>query len=423
MGIRQIFKLGVWFALLCFANKGYAGPLTIQEAIDRLESRNPALQSYAEIIGAKKAQATHQTMIPNPKVSYMHMNDPFTGTVTMMQGEQIALKQMLPFPSKIFTQGALGGKRITLAEKKYENKRAELKRDLRVVFYQLKKLEGQINWTKQEVALLEAFEKSVAGQIAAGLGKGYQIYLSRLFLIEAQQKLIELEEQQLHYQNQLNALLVSSGETYDLDSFEEGFYSRALPTLESLVEQALKGFSKREIFQSMLDVAKVESSLAGQSSLPNFGLFGAYTFKPKNMPGNTSDQWSVGVEIEFPLWFAWKDLPKYQEKRREKLSVEHKLHQVDLDTEQLIRDLHAEFQKTKDILHLLQTEYLPLTKALNDSAQVEHAAGRITLDEYLEAMLSHIQKQKSWQALRAAYETTLAKIAYLTGTPTAYLDE
>lgn len=415
--------LALWLFLCAFPNFLQANTLTIHEAVSRLESNNPQLQSYHEKIRAKKAQTTHRSTLPNPTVSYMHMNDPLRGPITQMYGEQIAIKQKIPFPSKLFTAGTLGKRRVALAEEEYNSVHAKLVRDLRTVYYHLKKLTGVREWIQKEIVLLETFEQSATGQIAAGLGKGYQLYRSRLFLTSARQELIELDEQVARLQSQMNALLAVSGEVFELEAFNEQFIEYGLPDLQQLIELSTQDAPKRRVAHSKLDVAKVEASLAGQSWMPNMGLLGAYTFRADTPGINTSDQWSVGVEIEFPLWFAFQDIPKYQEKAREKLSIEHQLRQADLDAEQVIRSLYAEYQKVREILSLLQKEYLPITKAIQESAQVELSVGRISFDDYIEAMLEHIQKQKAWQKMRADYEVTLAKIAYQIGKPKEFVED
>jgi outer membrane protein TolC len=395
--------------------------LSLSQAIRNLENNNPTIKSKTHMVSATKAQAISQTMLANPNGSLLLRNQPVSGGSIGPQATVVGMSQMIPFPTKFFVKGSMGSGHVDVSKYDLADTHSRLIFQLRAQYAHTQQLFGVLKWVKKERSLLASMLRGLTAKVEAGLAKRYSLFRVKLELTQLKEKELQIYEQIAVSQHQLTELMAVSDNSFKVMAFTEVFQEVPLQKKDVIISSAMRSFSMKRKMEAEVRVSKSQETLAGQWWLPDIMVSGNYGFRPDDIPGNTTDSWSVGVALEIPLWFSLQDHQKYRKAYKTRLASEQKVVEVDLALKKNIRNKLSQIKQLTQTLGLYKKEYLPDSQSIQQSAENEYQVGRISFDEYLNASLAHPRKQQKWQMKRAAYDAALAELAYFSGEPKSYM--
>ncbi|MEZ5396186.1 MAG: TolC family protein [Bryobacterales bacterium] len=156
----MLLRLGVWLLLpvaaLAQTHSTYGDPHLAELIADALE-RNPQVREAFAHYQAARARVPQATALPDPMLSVtQHARTPETrvGPQTTL----VSVSQRFPWFGKLSDQGKLAAKRASVQAELYEARRAEVVRQLKLAYFDLRYIDQALVIAGEETELLEHYE-------------------------------------------------------------------------------------------------------------------------------------------------------------------------------------------------------------------------------------------------------------------------
>jgi cobalt-zinc-cadmium efflux system outer membrane protein len=399
--------LSLLTALALFGQFAWAGPLTLEAALSRAQISNP------EIAGAvARAEGEHSVIksrywLDNPRFGLMQeknlylmqgLSGPELGTMSLW-----SVTQDIKFPTKYFLMGSMQKARAQGADEQAQAKRLEIRKKVISAYY---------NWfsVSRVIALLEAQREALREVARSAESRHATGAVPQQDEMKAHVEQTRIETDILMAQEELQTDEASLNVLWSEDAAEpielpEGELAAPKLKLQSLVtgKLAASNSKKVKIAQAMADEASNQKALAGWSFAPDFAL----SYK-KAFSGAPADNYAIGLEVSFPLWFFVKQSGEYSQASSQAIEAEKNLEKAGREVSAGSRTLMAKVRAQSKLLEIYETGLIPQATSTLSSSRAAYRAGRVNFLELLDS-------ERSLYSVRIASYRTLAQyVEYVT---------
>ncbi len=369
----------------------------IQEAIQN----NPQIQSAEQQWRALQQRIPQASSLEDPVFSYTRWGSSVETRVGP-QENVFSLSQRFPFFGKLSLRENMANQDVIAAEQRYHATVRDVIYKLKVVYYDLYRIDQSLLILKEYHQLLQDFQRVAERKYTTGTGNQANV-------LKAQVEISSIEERRLHFDKmregavaRLNALLarnqdrpvavVAVLDTTRIEMSESELIQRAVEEREEL------NSARAEIRKSEYGV-----SLAKRNYWPDFKLSFSYITIPGGKtfaPDNGQDAWSIKAGINLPLWLGRRKAA-VDEAEATFISNRKNYENIQNEVEAEIKDLYARLQTAERTVNLYAQQLIPDAERTLQSVLAAYQTG--TLD-----FLSLLDSQRMLLNFRLAYVKELA---------------
>ena len=272
----------------------------VQEVLSRNQSVEAARQAWRGAMAAYR----QSTSLEDPVVSYQIAPKSIGSDVPF--GNEIEVRQMLPFPGKRGVKGASAIADAEMAYADYETMRLDLALEAAKLVYEAYRVERAIRINRDHMSFLNEIREVAASRYGVGQASQEEPLEAEVEISHLDHQRIELQRERLVIQDEMNTLLHREPNAPlpppPSTLPRPDSLAMHVPTLYSpaLMDTALARRPELKGALASIRGREAEKSMAGKESLPDFGLMGSYN----SMWMDPEHQWMVGVEMNLPLWFG-----------------------------------------------------------------------------------------------------------------------
>ncbi|WDD98652.1 TolC family protein [Thalassomonas actiniarum] len=434
---------------LSFADDAAREPgqtLSFGQTIKQALANDPWLNASRYKQSSLESMSRFSATLPDPKVSLALAN---LGT-DKFDLEQEAMTQLKVGVSQMFPRGdslQIKQQQLNIQSQQHPLQRRDREAKVTVtagsLWLDAYLAQESIALIEKNYALFEQLSDVAQASYSSALGKTRQqdIVRSQLELTRLEDRLVQLKQQQLVYQQKLTQWLLAYQEepglnqAFDQADFPGGFSSgvisldKEMPELDLLRAELLNTEQQipaqqlaRElmahpvlaVFDKKILAADQGIKLAKQSYLPEWGVNASYGLRGDDAMGNNrADLFSVGVTF---------DLPLFTENRQDQLVKAQVLKSEAIKTEKLLllRQLMSAFYAGKAKLKRLEQrnrlyldELLPQIHLQAEASLTAYTSDDGDFAEVVRARIAELNAEIDALAIRVGIEKTILELNYL----------
>jgi outer membrane protein TolC len=374
------------------------------------------------------ATAESALLLPDPAFRIGMANlpiDSFDFNREPMTQLTLGIKQSLPRRATRELSRDLIRSHAYAAGLEYGLRTAEVLRDSRIDWLSYRALADRIQLiTAQKVTLetlhkssLNLYQNSISARQSSPLRLQADILLLEDRLIELRSKLIAAQERLRYWDPSSQATQWNTLSSEGLEELKKNLQSLADLNLAAVTER-LSQHPNSLLSQSKVRSREIETDLARDTYIPQFGIEASYGFRDDSPIGTQrSDFGSIALTFTVPLRQTRQDLKvKAAEAARASSALQH------AETEKrLIREvieLQARGQRLIQQFNLIRDHLLPLTQGQIVSLEIETTQNSATLTEVLDAQIRLIEHQIKLNTTEEKLLTTAVQLEFYLTTST-----
>lgn len=276
--------------------EAYAATLTLEEALEMADEKNPRLRAGSAQIDAARAGITTARAYPNPAVSAVAGRQTYR-----VPGNVSGLVQSYSFAQPL-ELGQLRPTRIDLAEREREVSERSLSSTrlgvlaaVRRAFFQAMRAQGEIDILTENLRTVEEFRKRIEVRVEAGEAGRLELYRADAELATAR---TAVTSARLRYVSALAQLRGAVGSPIEASvQLSGGLDPPAnLPSLDELRQEVLARHPDLAVAQTQVRRAEARLTYETAQRRPQPSLV-AEVDRPPDTP-----TYRVGIEIPLPFW-------------------------------------------------------------------------------------------------------------------------
>ena len=363
------------------------------------------------------------------------LSDPSLGNADMTS---YSVSQEIPFPSVIATRSSAMGKEVKSKQALLKGAEQEKIYEAKKTYFELLAAQNRLRAKKEVLssynqivasltkqyetgAKLPQQENPATGAMGGSMG-GIPTIPSTMpattsfsDLVMAKMKKAEVEAELYDLQHQKEAATVTLNILMGREAHAplgpiENVPVRALrESDEVLKEKVLRQNSDLSALDWMVKKSRKEVSLATQKLIPTVEPMFMY-----NRRQNMDNAYTVGVNMNFPLWFHRNAAEISQAKAaRKKMEAEFEDQKRDALTQ--LHDLIHHAREHYKIVGKYRGEIVPLARAAFNSSLTSYEAGRESSSSLLQKAINHQEANTMYWEMWADYQMEYAMLEWLVG--------
>jgi len=267
--IFMIFLLGVLLTIpIRYGWSEDTSATSLDSLIVEALRNNPEIQAAYHNWKAAEHKIKQVTALPDPMLGYGYFGENIETRVGP-QEQRLGLSQKIPFPGKLRGKGQVQSKHADLLKEKYEGTKREVKKSVKLVYYDLFWVDRAIQVINQEKTILENLETVARRKYESNLAPLQDVLKTQVEISKLIYRLYLLSQNRKSLTAKMNALLNRSGDA------EQAETQQVEPTelkygLDELREMAQS--SRQELLAAAIEIekSKYERSLAKLDYYPDF---------------------------------------------------------------------------------------------------------------------------------------------------------
>lgn len=383
-------------------------------------SQNPNLRALDKKIRAAKGKVTSAASLDDPVVGVEAMSIP-AGNPSLsryeMSGVQLKVNQTLPFPTKIASE-------IKRTKTEFRSEQFASLEELWQAVASFKQVYFDYAYTRQAIAIYqknrnrsETLKNVLQAKYGASEIPLHELLKTKISVSETDSTLIELKNMLKIYQAQLNSWLSRDPESNITVSGSAT--PTALPTQsKTLIEKASQARAWLKKLDEDVAGAKIKTSLAKQSLLPDFDLSAGYTWR-EPIPGNVmsgENFVSGGVMVNLPFfWSIPQHAGKIKTAKNELRTAQKIREATENEVGFQVTRFYHEAKLLKQQITLLKNQIVPTSLSAFNSAKNSYEAGEADFLEVItnqnELLMYELQLAKA----QFEYEKKIAMLEMAIG--------
>lgn len=390
----------------------------IEEAL----AENPDLQAAEAGWKMAKQRVIQARSLADPSLSFALSNYPvnsLAGDETPMTGKEIQLSQMFPFPGKLGAKEEMAEQQAMWQQGVFEDAKRQLVQKVKDAWFRLYFQQQAIDITHRNIDILKDFIRLTETRYEVGTSLQQDVLKAQVERSKLQEKLLNLEQQQIAVLADLNRL-VNRPATTPFDSPEKVVPTKVDASLPELLELARTERPLFGAYQAVVERYKAQRKLAKLDYYPDFKVFAGYRQR-EEVPGDPaegSDFVSAGVSINLPLW---------QGKRKAAVAeadsgIRMGLRQFDDFRNQVyftISDQYAQMKKNRDLMELFRSGIIPQAEQSFEASLAAYQVGDVDFLNLLDSVLTLYRYRIDYHRVLADHERSVAMLEAAVG---RYLD-
>lgn len=406
-------------AIVCAASEIQAQTITLADLETQFIQNNTQLLASKYNIDKAQAEIIQEKLWPNPTLSISEVNLWKTYNVETQpylfgkygQNQQIAieLEQLIETAGKRKKRLALKQLEQQSAAFDYEETLRELRKDLRLAFHQLNRIQQEEHQLKEILALYTQMSEQYQRQAQLKNIATADFYRVQTELIALQKEQIELENERFEALNTVRILTHNPALEIEQISFPNNqlHLSKKLPlNLIEIAQQQNIGLKRQENEQ-----AKAQQLLAIEKSQKTPDLMFQVNY---DRGGNIMNDFvGVGVSFDLPIFNRNKGNIKAAEigmfqQQSNKQTVENNLTQS-------IQQLQNQLSRMEKMIENWPNAQLENQKQMLENYKKHLQNKQVTLLEFIDFTQAYREANQAYLQLQQTYQNTFEELQYIVG--------
>ena len=382
--------------------------LSLESLLTEVESRSPTLLSRHAAWRAAQTHARQAGAFDDPMVMLELWQTPTTADRLPLM---FTLRQPIPWPGKLHARAVVA----RFDEERAQTETALAKRSLRLAtvrsYYLLLLAHRSLAVQSQNQKLMQVVVSSVDGRYRVGRAELAELLDAQEAVHEQETLLYELQRDREQAETEILSLLGErSRRPLGVPTSTPEF--TPLPSLESLIEQAMHSRKELALSQVMRKQAQAKVSQARSERAPDLAVSGSFMAP---LRGDMERTFTVGIQTSIPSFSLVRS--SAAEREAEALSE-----QVLQDQNQLAATITAEVRSAylrvatvQRHLSLHREDLIPLSDRAVQAARAGYLSGRIGLTLLLSTTQRLLQQRLAYERFLAEYGLRRAELDFSVG--------
>ncbi len=399
--------------------------LSLQPLIQEALAINPEIKAEGKKWDAARERPPQEGSLDDPMLSFEIVNLPtnsFSFAQDDMTMKQFSVSQTFPYFGKRGLRSEVAQREANAIGQGYRDKRNEIVRRVKEVFYELYSVDRSLEVVEKNRELLREFVKIAETKYSVGKGIQQDVIKAQVELSKLLDEQIRLEQSRQAAGARLNAILNRPPQT-PLGQTEEVRKDELQLDLKELQAMALENRPLLKALQEEVERSKAANALARRKYFPDLTMSVAYGFREDSRIVNRSDMFSAGFSINIPLYFRTKQDRQVAETSTMIDSVREQYQAARNEVLSLVKELASDLEKGSKLIDLLQTGLIPQASLSLDSAVSGYQVNKVDFLTLLDNRLTLFNFEKEYYRALGDYQTSLAKLEWVVGTPVLSLVE
>ncbi len=407
-------------ALLLDSTAVKAESLTLEDAVSTALASNPSLVAIQARADALAAIPSQVETLPDPRLMVNLVNLPLDNPSFTQEGMtqlQMGISQMLPYPGKLALRGEAATQEAQAALSDVAERRLQLKRDTKIVWWNLFFLDRALEINDRNREILNQFVTVAETRYEVGQGLQQDVLLAQLELSQLDDRDIQLQRLRESEVARLNALLDRpASQPVQLPATAD----EQLPELAAAAELHRRAQSARPYLQAQghrTQAARTRINLAKKDYYPDFKLGAIYGLRSGSNPDGSSrsDFATIQFSMNLPIFTDTKQDRAMDQRTaewlRQKYSLDDRRNAVASEVNRAITD----FRNSANQAALFEKQIIPQARQTVDSMLAGYQVGKV---DFLNLVRSQTKlynyESDYWKALSTANQA-LAQLAAAVG--------
>jgi outer membrane protein TolC len=401
---------------------GLGDPLTVRQAIEMAQSKNPDIRSLEQQVSAADAQA-RQALAPSEPSLALNYND-MNNILNPRQAASTVyeITQPIAFPGKAFVNNAALKNQSKALSDQLRSKKLSVSVAVRTAYYNLaltlKNLQLNLDQKNSYERILEIAKR----RYASGSITEVDLMTAQSSLYSNLNDLRNLEATERATLAQLDLLL---GKPAD-EQVE----------IEPLKMENLKPFEREETLRKMLanqpeiqsathTMMAAENNLtaAWMTLLPDFQVTGGVSYY--NLPGASpvinsdgsylNQTYMVGVSVTIPIWAMFDQREGINAASHSRMAAEAAVDSQKLQSKTNLESTLQQLSMASENIKNFEKHLLPLAEQTLNLALINYGSGKIDFQALSDSATNWRSTKTAYYALVASYLTTYYSVGQFIG--------
>ncbi len=400
-------------------------PLALEQAVAQALAANPGLAAIAARAEALAEIPDQAEALPDPVLSLNIANlplDSFSFTQEGMTQFQIGITQALPYPGKLALSSQLAGQQARAAGFDLKDRRLQLVRDVKTVWWNLFYLDRALNVIARNQVLLAQFVNVAETRYTVGRGLQQDILLAQLELSKLSDSAIRVQNMRDNEVARLNVLLDRPATATAVlpDAVDESL--QPLVSAAILQQRAEASHPSLAAQTERMGAARSRVDLAKKEYAPDFKIGAVYGLRNGNNPDGSrrADLGSIRFSMNLPLYTGSKQDRAVDQRNAEWMQQKYRLqdqrNQVASQVQQAMTDYHRAGEQAQ----LFQQQIIPQARQTVDAMMAGYQVGKVDFLNLVRSQTTlYNYETQYWNALSAANQA-LARLVAAVGEENVY---
>jgi len=352
--------------------------LTLDEMVNAAVAKNPQLHALRAKWEAMQERPVQARTLPNPMFKYGGMDMAERGRWPNTNEKRFMIEQEFPWPGKLGLRGKVATKDAEAMQGDYEAMVREVIMLVKENYFDLYAVQRASSITRTEADVLQQMEKIARAKYGVGEVTQQDVLKAQTEISMLQQRLYELEQQEVVLKAKLNQLLNRRA-----DAALGLAVTEPQREVEFKAEQlfALAEKLRPEIKKAQADIARnqAERSLMKKEFFPDYRLGVEYRTSRSD-----EDMVMFTVGFDLPIWRT-----KYRAgvREAEKMieSSQASLEAVQRQTSFDVQDAWFKLHTARRTFDLYKTALIPQAEARFKSSEAGYRTGKVDFLDLLES--------------------------------------
>ncbi len=394
------------------ANTARAQDTTLDQLVQELLQKNPAIAAARRAVDAKRAMVTPARTLPDPSVSFQTMGNLIPPTV--MAGDPssarvLTFSQEIPFPGKLNLQGQIAAAEADAEMWRYEEVRREAVADLKMAYYDYFLAQKLTEVVEKSRELLLQFSEISQARYKVGQAAQQDVLKSQVEVSRLLDQLAVLAQQKGTAQARINTLLYRPPDT-PIGRVSELEKPKFDWTLDELYKLAMAKNPQVQMNRKDISRSELNVSLAKKSFYPDFEAGFSY-YNRRDMP----QMYGLMIKATVPLYFWRKQRPELEAAASELVSQRH---QYESTMSNLYFQLKDPFLKTTtdaSLLDLYGNAIIPQATLALESSISSYRVGTVDFLTLLNNQSTVLEYEMKYNEVLADFYKALVALEAITG--------
>jgi len=388
---------------------------SLDSLLNEAMQRNFLIKSSQSMIEAKKSKIDQASALPSPTLSLeiSQFNFEKVDIINNALSNSISISQMFPIGGKLSAMKKVAESDMRLSLNRHNELKNELISKIKMKYYELWKVEREIELQKQNIDQLRNLESSLNLLYQISKVGQSEIILVQSEIAKSEVELLNLDRKRNTLLKEINFLIGRENLNQEividknLKLKEINLSADQLDSLIILMNPELKSI------QSMIEMNKNEIDANRRELIPDLMFSGMIMRMPKGMilttktfPMVTDAREEImfgvmaSINLPFVTWAKKKITHKIEELENNIRSIEYERMNMIQQMRKEIQSLLLSMETNKDLIKLYEEKVLPSFENVYKLQLTELETGRISINSIVETnRMSLMEKMKYLMAI------------------------
>jgi len=393
--------------------------LSFSQSLDSLlieaMQRNFLIKSYQSMIDAKRSKIVQTTALPSPTLSFeiSQFNFENPNILNNALSNSIAISQMFPLGGKLSSMEKVAVSEMKLSVNKLDALKNELISKIKMKYYELWKVEREIEIQEQNIDQLKNLESSLNLLYQVNKVGQSDIILVQSEIAKNEVEVLNLDRRRNNLIKEINFLIGRENLDHEIVIDRNLQLKDANLTGEQIDSLIISTNPELKSIQSMIEMNQNEITANRKELIPDLMVSGMIMRMPKGMiltsksvPMTTTGKEEImfgvmaSINLPFAPWSMKKITYKIEELENNTRSVEYEKMNMFQQMRKEAQTLLLIMKSNKDLIKLYEEKVLPSFDNVYKLQLTELETGRISVNSIIETnRMSLMEKMKYLMAI------------------------